>query len=113
MDAIRRWHALYLKKGNLTVFVTYPAKDGARDFVDDSLIKFFNTCPTGAVSGGGSFFSPGEEPICITDVDLIRPFHKGYRDLVLKLREMEMPPETILRSAFGIVPLYEIRLPVK
>jgi hypothetical protein len=111
IDAIRDWCVIHLRRQNLVVFVTYPAKAGTRDFVDDSLTDFFHVRRTGELSGGGSFFSAEKETMSETDVDLYRPFRVGYHDLVRKLREMQMPPETMLRCAFGRVPLYDIPLP--
>ena len=96
---------------DVVVFVTYPATDGARDFVDESLIEFFDAHPIGEVSGGGTYFSPDEEPVSCTDVDLFPPTKAAYFQLVQKLRDMKMPPETVLSSEFGRVALYDIEIP--
>ena len=97
-------------KKSLVVFVTYPATDDARDFVDDSLLAFFALHPIGELSGGGTFVSQEAELSC-SDVDLFPPTEAAYHQLVRKLRDMKMPPETVLRSDFGIIPLYDIPLP--
>ena len=74
MHRIRRWHTLYLRRKDIVVFVSYPATEGARDFVDESLIRFFNGHQGGAVTGSGSFLGVDQSPIAITDVDLNVPF---------------------------------------
>ncbi len=97
---------------DVVVFVTYTVTDDARDFVDESLCAFFDAHPAlGEVSGGGTHKGQDIQPRSVTDVDLFSPTRAAYHQLVQKLRDMQMPPETVLRSDFGIVPLYEIELP--
>lgn len=108
---IQRWYTLYLRRKDIVVFVSYPATEGARDYVDASLIQFFDESRLGAVTGGGSFLGTDESPISITDVSLKRPFQVGYRALVLKMRQMEMPTETRLESALGSERLCDVELP--
>lgn len=112
MIALFWWgtHRWCHRKDPLVVFVTYPATEGARDFVDGALLDFARDTGLGEVSGGGSMTSADDTPMACTDIDLFYPARPAYHALVMKLRAIDMPKETVLRSRFGIEALYDIRI---
>lgn len=89
----------------MVLFVQYPAENGTRDRLEEALLRDENS-HRWICDGGGTLVSGDGAPLSVTDVTLFAPERENYEAFLAHLRQLNMPPETRVKSRFGDVLLH-------
>jgi hypothetical protein len=81
-----------------TVYVTYPALGGSRDFMDDALVGCTTSRGRWECDGGGTLFGPEGVILCCSDVTIQPPRRENLESLLEFLRNLDRPYEIVVRA---------------